>query len=141
MLASERTNIMSEVIVRGKIKMVGAENQVSASFKKRELVVTTDEQYPQHILINFVQDKTEYLDGLAVGQEVSVSVNLRGREWINPQGEAKYFNDIQGWRVSKDTTNGPVAPQPQAGVPNAPADSKFNQLPPNTETEDDDLPF
>lgn len=141
MLASERTNIMSEVIVRGKIKMVGAENQVSASFKKRELVVTTDEQYPQHILINFVQDKTEYLDGLVVGQEVSVSVNLRGREWINPQGEAKYFNDIQGWKVSQNTTNGSTAPQPQAAIPQAPADSKFNQLPPNTETEEDDLPF
>lgn len=135
MLASERTNIMSEVIVRGKIKMVGAENQVSASFKKRELVVTTDEQYPQHILINFVQDKTEYLDGLAVGQEVSVSVNLRGREWINPQGEAKYFNDIQGWKVSQNTTNGPTPPQPQAVIPQT-----FSPQA-TTNDEEDDLPF
>ena len=129
---------MSEIIIRGAVKYVSLDIQVSASFKKRELVVTTDEQYPQHILINFVQDKTEYLDGLEVGKLVSVSVNIRGREWINPQGEAKYFNDIQGWKVSKHTDAN--------NNTHAPADSKFNQLPKNTapafeEEEEEDLPF
>ena len=32
--------------VAGKIKVINAEQQVSATFRKRELVVTTDEQYP-----------------------------------------------------------------------------------------------
>ena len=35
--------------VTGKIKVVNPEQQVSATFRKRELVVTTEEQYPQHI--------------------------------------------------------------------------------------------
>lgn len=87
--------------VKGKVKMVGMEQQVSASFKKRELVVTTDEQYPQMISINFVQDKCDLLSGLQVGQDVTVGINLRGREWIDPQGTAKYFNDIQGWKLDK----------------------------------------
>lgn len=85
--------------VTGKVKSVGAEQQVSASFKKRELVVTTDEQYPQFIMIEFHQDKCDLLNNLQVGQQVNVSINLRGREWTNPQGEAKYFNSIQGWKV------------------------------------------
>ena len=85
--------------VNGIIKMIGAEQQVSASFKKRELVVTTEEQYPQHILIEFAQDKCDLLNGLSEGQEVKVSINLRGREWVNPQGETKYFNQIQGWKL------------------------------------------
>jgi hypothetical protein len=91
---------MSEII--GTIKMIGAEQQVSSSFKKRELVVVTAEQYPQSILIEFAQDKCDELNKYQVGQNVKVGINLRGREWVNPQGETKYFNQIQGWRIEKD---------------------------------------
>jgi len=123
--------------VTGKIKVINAEQQVSASFKKRELVVTTDEQYPQHIMIEFTQDKTDLLNNYKPGDAVKVSINLRGREWINPQGEAKYFNSIQGWRVEKVQAEAPAQAQ-QAPMPPAqtfePA-SNFN------EEEHDDLPF
>ena len=86
--------------VQGRVKMIG-ETQTFGSngFRKRELVVTTDEQYPQHILVEFVQDKTDLLNNYKEGQQVKVSINLRGREWINPEGVAKYFNAIQGWRI------------------------------------------
>ena len=87
----------------GKIKLVNAEQTVSASFKKRELVITTDEKYPQHILIEFAQDKCDLLNGLTIGEDIKVSINIRGREWVNPQGEAKYFNQISGWKVEKLT--------------------------------------
>jgi hypothetical protein len=33
-------------------------------------------------------------------QNVKVSINLRGREWVN-QKESVYFNTIQGWRIEK----------------------------------------
>lgn len=87
--------------INGKVKELKETEVVTATFKKRELVVTTDEQYPQHILIEFAQDKCNLLNGYAIGQDVKVSINLRGREWVNPQGETKYFNSIQGWRVEK----------------------------------------
>lgn len=88
------------MVVSGKVRSVGSTQQVSASFKKRELVVSTEEQYPQHILIEFAQDKCDLLNNLQVGQQVNVSINLRGREWVNPQGETKYFNSIQGWKIN-----------------------------------------
>jgi len=87
--------------VSGKVKAVNDEQQVSASFKKRNLIVTSDEQYPQHIEIEFTQDKCDLLNSLKVGQNITVGINLRGREWVNPQGETKYFNSIQGWRIEK----------------------------------------
>lgn len=87
--------------VSGKVKVINQTEQVSASFKKRELVVTTQEQYPQHILIQFNQDKCDLLDSYKVGESVKVSINLRGREWVSPQGETKYFNSIEGWRIEK----------------------------------------
>jgi len=86
--------------VNGKIKVLGDVATFGDNgFKKREIVVTTDDQYPQEILIEFVQDKCEVLDKYKVGDDVKVSINLRGREWINPEGVAKYFNAIQGWRI------------------------------------------
>lgn len=87
--------------VQGKVKVVGASQEVSATYKKRELVVTTEEQYPQHISIEFAQDKCDLLNDIAVGDTVKVHINLQGREWINPQGEAKYFNTIKGWKIEK----------------------------------------
>ena len=122
--------------VSGKVKVVGAEQQVSPTFKKRELVVTTDEQYPQSIMIEFVQDKTDLLNAISVGENVKVSINLGGREWVNPQGETKYFNSIKGWRIEQLTSE---APQTQA--PPMPATTAFEPAATFTEEEHDDLPF
>ena len=123
--------------VQGKVKMVG-ETQTFGSngFRKRELVVTTEEQYPQHILVEFVQDKTDLLNSFSVGQNVKVSINLRGRDWVNPQGETKYFNSIQGWRIEavQDAASGGAVP------PVPPADA-FEPASSLNEDDHDDLPF
>lgn len=123
--------------VQGKIKVIG-ETQTFGSngFRKREVVITTEEQYPQSIMIEFVQDKTDLLNSCAVGQNVKISINLRGREWTNPQGEVKYFNSIQGWRIEN---------QEQAAVspdmpPMPPADAFEPATDLNVEDKDD-LPF
>ena len=86
--------------VIGKVHSLGESITVSASYEKRELVVKTGEQYTQFISIEFPQGKcNEILDTLSIGSEVTVGINLRGREWVNPQGESKYFNSIQGWKI------------------------------------------
>jgi Domain of unknown function (DUF3127) len=124
--------------VTGKIKVISAEQQVSPTFRKKELVVTTDEQYPQSIMIEFVQDKSDLLNNFSVGQDVKVSINLGGREWVNPQGETKYFNRIKGWRSEK--VGDAVAPSAQA-TPPMPAAAAFPPATSLNEEEPDDLPF
>ncbi|WP_425076679.1 DUF3127 domain-containing protein [Psychroserpens sp. S379A] len=121
--------------VQGKIKMIG-ETQTFGSngFRKRELVVTTEEQYPQHILVEFVQDKTDLLNSYQVGQNVKVNINLRGREWVNPQGETKYFNSVQGWRIENLQAAQDNMP------PTAPAEA-FEPATNLNEEDHDDLPF
>lgn len=86
--------------LQGQITKIGITKTFgSKGFKKRNLILTTDEQYPQPILIEFVQDKCELLDKFKEGQDVTISINLNGREWTNPEGEVKYFNSIQGWKI------------------------------------------
>ena len=111
----------------GKVKSIGETQTFGASgFRKRELVVTTDEQYPQMIMIEFVQDKCDILNSYAVGQDVKVSINLRGREWINPEGVAKYFNSVQGWRIEnmESEQSQPKPPEPDLSA-NEPDDLPF----------------
>lgn len=122
--------------VLGKIRVLSAEQQVTASFKKRELVVTTDEQYPQHIMIEFGQDKCDLLNNFNIGDAVKVSINLRGREWVSPQGETKFFNSLQGWRVEKVAAEGV-----SAQAPPMPAAATFAPATNLNEEEADDLPF
>ena len=120
--------------VIGKVKLIGeVQTFGSNGFQKRELVVTTDDQYPQMINIEFQQDKTDLLNNYKVGQDVKVSINLRGREWINPQGEAKYFNSIVGWRIENLS-------QASAGG-NLPPVDQFEPASKVTDEEPDDLPF
>lgn len=127
----------------GRIKVINPTQEVSASFKKRELVITTDEQYPQHIMIEFTQDKCSDLDRYRVGEEVRVSINLRGREWINPQGETKYFNSIQGWRIEgRQNQYTPPPPPPPMPEPESAVDKYMaNRSNNNFQEEHDDLPF
>jgi len=123
--------------VQGKIKLIGETQTFGANgFRKRELVVTTEEQYPQHIMVEFVQDKSDLLDSFKVGQPVKIGVNIKGREWVNPQGEAKYFNSIQGWRIENLEAAG------TPGAPNAapPAD-QFEPAKDLNDEDFDDLPF
>lgn len=123
--------------VQGRIKVIGETQTFGANgFRKREVVVTTEEQYPQHIMVEFVQDKTELLNNYQVGQQVKININLRGREWVNPQGETKYFNSIQGWRIEAlqaDNSNPEMPPVPPAEA--------FEPATNLNEDDHDDLPF
>ena len=119
--------------VIGKIKLIGEVQTFGANgFQKREVVVTTDDQYPQMINIEFQQDKADLLNNYSVGQDVKVSINLRGREWINPQGEARYFNSIVGWRIENLS---------QAAPSNLPPTTGFEPAANVSDAEPDDLPF
>ncbi len=122
--------------ITGKIKKIDETKTFGSNgFRKRELVVTTDEQYPQMILIEFIQDKCDLLNSYSVEDVVKVSINIRGREWVNPEGEAKYFNSIQGWRVEKVQSDAPNEVPPIEVV------DAFEPADKISDAEPDDLPF
>ena len=123
--------------VQGKIKKIG-ETQTfgEKGFRKREVVITTEEQYPQHIMVEFVQDKCDLLNSYNVGQDVKISINLRGREWTNPQGEVKYFNSVQGWLIENLQSA-----ENNANIPPVPPMDAFEPADNINEEDHDDLPF
>lgn len=116
--------------IKGKVKQVMDTQVISEKFSKRDLILTTDgnTDYPQHIAIQFTQDRVGLLDGLAPGDEIDISINLRGREWKSPKdGTIKFFNTIEGWKIDSVAAT-TEAPETLVGV-----DSNGNS--------NDDLPF
>ncbi len=85
--------------IQGRIKLIRDTQAVSDKFKKREFVITTEGEYPDHIQCEFIQDKCSLLDGYNVNQMVTVGINIRGREWTK-DGVTRYFNTIQAWKIS-----------------------------------------
>lgn len=122
----------------GTLKVKKETQQVTDSFKKREFVVTDmSGNYPQDVLFQLTQDRTSLLDNVNENEVVNVTFNIRGREWTSPQGEVKYFNSLDAWRIDKG--QGGAATPPPADSSNATINAA------NAETlvddDDDDLPF
>jgi len=84
------SDVIGKIIVLGDTQIVGS----AGTFKKRTVVIATDEQYSQSIPIDFVQDKCDLLNSYSIGQEVKVSVNIRGNEY-----NGKYYVSLNGWRI------------------------------------------
>ena len=127
--------------LQGTIKKITDVQTFASGFQKREMIILTEEQYPQPISVEFLQDKADLLNNYSEGDKVKVSINIRGREWTSPQNEVKYFNSIVGWRVEKLAEGGfenePVQARPQQNA---------SQTTPSSGTDvfaedDDDLPF
>ncbi len=124
--------------ITGKLKVKGTVQQVSEKFKKRDFVITDNSsQYPQYIQFELTQDKCPLLDNFNEGDEVKVLFNLRGREWTNKEGQVKYFNSLQAWKMEK--TGSANFNQNTSG------NESFAEVPPpaftSTSNEPDDLPF
>lgn len=91
---------MPSVRLEGVVKAITPLEE-KANFKKRDLIIKTEETYPQVISIEFTKDKESELDFVEIGENVIIDANIRGREWKNERGENKYFLSLQAWKIEK----------------------------------------
>ena len=91
----------------GRLHAIYETKQVSERFTKREFVIeiADNPKYPQTVLFQLTGDRVSQLDGMNVGDQVRIEFNLRGREWRSPQGEVKYFNSLEVWRLEPARAN------------------------------------
>jgi hypothetical protein len=112
----------------GKIKLIQEVKKFDSGFTKREMVVTVEDgKYPQEINIEFVQDKVSLLDDLQVGQDVTVTFDIRGREY-----NGRYFNNLQGWKIVTSVDESGLTSEGQSSAPPDAAPTDFD---------DSDIPF
>jgi single-strand DNA-binding protein len=80
----------------GKIKLINPTQSFDSGFSKREFVLTTKDQYPQDIKIEVVKDKCDLLNSFNPGDDIKVSINLKGNEY-----NGKYYVSVQGWKIER----------------------------------------
>lgn len=128
--------------LKAKILEILPTQQISASFKKREFVVeyADNPQYPEYVKFEAIQDKCDLLDSFKANQTVNISFNLKGRKWTDAQGQVKYFNSLQAWRITPESADQPAASNQGKG--NTPPPPSANDEPDwlNSDSSDD-LPF
>lgn len=110
--------------------------QITDSFQKREFVVEFAEnpQYPEFVKFELIQANCDLLENYNVGDSINISFNLKGRKWTDKNGEVKYFNSLQAWRLEKEAGTPTVESTPEAASPSK--DWKQESF-----SSDDDLPF
>lgn len=126
--------------LKAKLLEIFPTQQVSTSFRKREFVVEYSEnpQYPEYVKFETIQDKCDLLDSFKPNQTINVSFNLKGRKWTDAQGQVKYFNSLQAWRITPESA-GESTPQANGNIPPPPsANDEPDWL--NSDSSDD-LPF
>ena len=112
----------------GKVKVVQDAQTFCSGFTKREVVVTVEDgKYPQDICLEFVQDKVSMLDNVQAGQGVTISFDIRGREY-----NGRYFNNLQGWKIQTGAGAPAASEKPPVSDKDVPAD--FDEY-------EDDIPF
>jgi single-stranded DNA-binding protein len=92
------------ITLSGEVIEIFPTKQITDKFMKREFVVKTteNEDYPEFLPIEVIQDKCNHLDYIKKGDKVDVSVNVKGRPWTNPKTkEERYFLSLQAWKIEK----------------------------------------
>ena len=90
--------------IKGKLVEIFDTVQITETFKKREFIIQDNKnpEYPEFVKVELIQDKISLLDNLKVGDEINVLINIKGRKWEDKEGNIKYFNSIQGWKIETE---------------------------------------
>ena len=113
--------------IKGKLVEIFDTVQITETFKKREFIIQDNKtpEYPEFVKVELIQDKVSLLDDLKVGDEINVLINIKGRKWEDKEGNIKYFNSIQGWKIETENE----------GINQENSEDEINQ------DSDEDLPF
>ena len=90
--------------IKGKLVEIFDTVPITETFKKREFIIQDNKnpEYPEFVKVELIQDKVSLLDDLKVGDEINVLINIKGRKWEDKEGNIKYFNSIQGWKIETE---------------------------------------
>ena len=106
----------------------------NGEWRKQEIIVETDGQYPRKICISVWGDKLGGLK-LSPGTELSIDFDIESREY-----NGRWYTDVKAWRVTESDVPGETG-SPASKGKGSPASSSFppaSDAPPQFE---DDLPF
>lgn len=118
----------------GYVRDIQETKVISEKFSVQSVIIETDDKYPQHMPIQFVNDQINLVNRLNIGDKVEFNININGREYANKKtGEIGHFISLQCWSFNL---------LGQESVPNVPNSTESQILEEGVlNSEDDDFPF
>ena len=79
--------------------------QRTETFKTREFAVEKTDEIGGRTITNYakfqcVQDKTNIIDRVNVGDEIKVHFNIKGSKW-EKDGKVNYITNLDAWRIEQ----------------------------------------
>ncbi|HAC14667.1 MAG TPA: hypothetical protein DCE78_01800 [Bacteroidetes bacterium] len=113
------TGIVSEVLQ----EMSGQGK--NGTWRKREFILETQEQYPKKICIVQWGDEID-ASNLQTGEQITASIDVQSREY-----NGRWYTDVKAWKIEKlgGAVSDPTSTNVTVEIPEPPA------------FDDDDLPF
>jgi len=128
----------ANIVLAGTVVEVFEEQKISDSFKKRliKLDIDEDTDYSQRVVVEFVNDKCQYLSKFNAGDYVTIDVNIRGKDFTK-EDKTSNFTKLNGWRIKGNASGGAAPAQADASdmpgastpAPSAPAGGGADDLP------------
>ena len=84
--------------VKGTITDVFPTEQITDRFSKSAIWLKTDEQYPQQIEIQFVNQHAALVDNVKAGDTVEVQFGIQGKV---SEKNGKVYNSLNGYGMAK----------------------------------------
>jgi len=114
--------------IQGTMYSKKAKQQVTEKFAKQEFIILTQDQYPQHIALQCVNDKCDLLKGIGKDDLIKVTFNLNGKPFTNKQGVEVVMTNLNAYKIeslSKGTEQQTTPPPPAADLPSDTDDLPF----------------
>lgn len=83
-------------VLDGVILEIGETAKWDSGFKKRELIVKTEEEFPQDLKIDFIGDNCEKLDLFMNGELVKIAFTIIGNLY-----QGKYYTNLRGIAIGE----------------------------------------
>jgi len=86
----------------GTIVEIKDEQEISASFKKREFVIAvTEGTHTQEIILELHQDRVDIIDPYGIGEEIKCAINIRGKRFVKAGQDDRFYNTIICWKIER----------------------------------------
>jgi hypothetical protein len=77
-------------------------------WKRQEIILETEEQYPRKVSISLWGDRINDIAGIQIGKDVvTLSVDIESREF-----NGRWYTDVKAWKIQRGATPPPTA-EPQ----------------------------
>ena len=119
--------------MEGTVKIIDNTMTFDSGFKKRELVITTqDDKFPQEVKLEFIKESVNKLDEFKVGDFVKIAFSIRGNEY-----NGKHYVNLSAYAIAHTKVENTQPTQPVA----AEFPKKDNVGDSDDSDDYDDLPF